>query len=144
MKKLFYLVLSVLLFIACEEIPSKESQEQYDVSKGIGKFNEQNVDISTFDLKRAENGKLISETKCASCHKFSSERLVGPGWKGVTKRRKHYWLMNFITNPDAMIDNDPILAQELEICLTRMPNQNLSDDEARDILEYMRHIDGAR
>ncbi len=45
--------------------------------------------------------------------------------------------MNFITNPDPMIDKDPKLQAQLELCLVRMPNQSLSDDDARNILEFM-------
>jgi hypothetical protein len=53
--------------------------------------------------------------------------------------------MNFITNPDPMIDKDPEVQAQLEICLVRMPNQGLSDDdEARSILEYMRKNDGVK
>src|SRR5690554_1938555 len=79
---------------------------------------------------------------CLSCHKLNDERLVGPGWAGVTERRTPEWIMNFITNPDPMIDKDPELQAQLEVCLVRMPNQNISDDEARQILEFMRKVDG--
>ena len=92
----------------------------------------------------AGKGKDISATKCNSCHKMTDEKLVGPGWKGVTERRTLHWLMNFITNPDPMIDKDPELKAQLELCLVRMPNQNLNDDEARAIVEYMRQNDGAQ
>jgi len=43
-------------------------------------------------------GKGIYEMKCQSCHKLTDERLVGPGWKGVTQRREPHWIMNMITN----------------------------------------------
>ena len=39
---------------------------------------------------------------------------------------------------------DPEVQAQLEICLVRMPNQNLTDDEARHILEYMRQNDSAK
>ena len=52
--------------------------------------------------------------------------------------------MNFITNPDPMIDKDPEAQAMLELCLVRMPNQSLTDDDARAILEYMRKIDGVK
>ena len=52
--------------------------------------------------------------------------------------------MNFISNPDPMIDVDPELQKQLELCLVRMPNQGLNETEARQILEYMREIDGAK
>jgi hypothetical protein len=39
-----------------------------------------------------------------------------------------------------MIDKDPEVQALLEICLVRMPNQNIADEEARSILEFMRKI----
>jgi hypothetical protein len=54
---------------------------------------------------------------------MTDEKLVGPGWKDVTKRRTGEWIMNFITNPDPMIDKDPEAQAMLELCLVRMPNQ---------------------
>ena len=92
----------------------------------------------------ATNGEKISDLKCASCHKMTDEKLVGPGWKGVTTRNKPEWIMNFITNTDAMIDKDPKAQAMLELCMVRMPNQNLSDGDARALLEYMRKIDGVK
>jgi len=52
--------------------------------------------------------------------------------------------MNFITNPDPMIDKDPELQAQLELCLVRMPNQSLSDADARSLLEFMRKNDGVK
>jgi hypothetical protein len=49
--------------------------------------------------------------------------------------------MNFITNPDPMIDKDPEVQSQLEICLVRMPNQSLTDEDARNLLEFMRKND---
>ena len=62
----------------------------------------------------------------------------------MTERRTAHWIMNFITNPDPMIDKDPEVQAQLELCLVRMPNQNLEEQEARDILEYMRQVDGVK
>ena len=52
--------------------------------------------------------------------------------------------MNFMTNTDEMIDKDPKAQAMLEICMVRMPNQSLSDQDARDILEFMRKNDGVK
>lgn len=118
--------------------------ESYDPKRGEGKFSAENVTLGALDAAMAGKGESIAGTKCTSCHKLSDERLVGPGWKGVTERRAPHWIMNFITNPDAMIDKDPEVQAQLEICLVRMPNQNLADEEARAIVEFMRKNDGAK
>lgn len=157
MKKLFVLLVSSVLFVACgkkensSENFSKPSDQEvmesstpsYDPNRGEGKF--ENIELgATLDKTMAENGKKVSEVKCASCHKMTDEKLVGPGWKGVTERRNAAWIMNFVTNPDPMIDKDPELQAQLEICLVRMPNQGVSDEEARNIVEYMRENDGVK
>ncbi|MBX3163013.1 MAG: cytochrome c [Bacteroidetes bacterium] len=118
--------------------------DDYDPNRGEGKFDESNVEAGALNMAMAEKGEAISGTKCLSCHKLSDEKLVGPGWEGVTERRSLHWIMNFITNPDPMIDKDPEVQAQLELCLVRMPNQNLADEEAREIVEFMRKNDGVK
>lgn len=89
-------------------------------------------------------GKSIYDTKCSACHRLTSERLVGPGWAGVTQKRKPVWIMNMITNVDIMLETDAEAQKMLEECLVRMPNQNVSQEDARNILEFMRHNDGEK
>lgn len=115
----------------------------YDPNRGEGKFTK--VDIpEKLDEAMAGNGEKIYGVKCSSCHKTTDEKLVGPGWKGVTGRHTAEWIMNFVTNTDAMINKDPKAQAMLEICLVRMPNQNLADDEARALYEFMRKNDGVK
>ncbi len=129
--------------------PNGESKNpntsSYDPNRGEGKFTNENVVIgASLDATMAASGEAIVGTKCTSCHKLTSEKLVGPGWQGVTERRKPAWIMNFITNPDPMIDKDPAVQASLELCLVRMPNQSLTDDDARHVLEFMRKNDGVK
>ena len=99
---------------------------------------------ATVDATLAANGEKVYGVKCSSCHKLTEEKLVGPGWKGVTSRHSAEWIMNFITNTDDMLNKDPKAQAQLEICLVRMPNQNLSDDDARALYEFQRKNDGAK
>lgn len=109
--------------------------------KGIGPH--QNVELThPLDETMVTAGKSSYEVKCQSCHKLTDERLVGPGWKGVTDRRTPEWIMNFTTNVDEMIEKDTAAQRMLEECLVRMPNQNLGETEARSVLEFMRKNDG--
>jgi len=161
MKKIIPLVTVLLLLAACggkkenkenEYNPSATATDtekpagdasSYDPNRGEGKYDK--VDLgASLDQTMATEGEKVAGVKCTSCHKTTDEKLVGPGWKGVTERRKPEWIMNFITNPDPMIDKDPEVQAQLEICLVRMPNQGLNDAEARNILEYMRKIDGVK
>ena len=161
MKKFFVITGCVLFIIACSNnadkkesssaTDNKESAGQsseakkaeLDAKRGIGKFT--NVEVSpTLDQTMAAAGQTVYDVKCASCHKLSDERLVGPGWKDVTKRRTAEWIMNFSTNPDEMLDKDPEAQAMLEICMVRMPNQSLTDADARNVFEFMRKNDGVQ
>lgn len=132
---------------ATTETPKETSGSapSYDPNRGEGKFNTDNVTLgASLDDAMATKGGAIANTKCIACHKMTGEKLVGPGWLGVTQRRTPYWIMNFITNPDPMIDKDPAVQALLELCMVRMPNQNLEDKDAREILEFMRKNDGVK
>ncbi|MEQ8424977.1 MAG: cytochrome c [Cyclobacteriaceae bacterium] len=112
-----------------------------DPTKGIGAVK--NVTLKTpLEQDRVDRGLAIYEMKCSACHKLDDKRVVGPGWKDVTKNRKPEWIMNMITNVDVMLDKDPEAQKLLELCLMRMPNQNMSIGDARDVLEFMRKNDG--
>jgi len=91
-----------------------------------------------------KNGKSTYELKCQSCHKLTDERLVGPGWAGVTKKREPHWIMNMITNVEMMLETDPEAQKLLEQCMVRMPNQNITKEQAREVLEFMRSNDGVK
>lgn len=161
MKRLLFLISVITLLSSCGGDKPKETSSgtnpyatsetttggnpKYDPNRGEGKWSAENVAIgATLDATMATSGEKIQAVKCSSCHKLTNEKLVGPGWKGVTQRRKAEWIMNFITNPDPMIEKDPAVQAQLELCLVRMPNQNLSDTEAREVLEFMRKNDGVQ
>ena len=99
LKKLAFAVLTLALF-SCggdkktDSIPSASTTEttttestsgtsSYDPKRGLGPH--ENVDVSKFDPAMAASGKKIADVKCTSCHKPTEEKLVGPGWKGVTQ-----------------------------------------------------------
>ncbi|MEO6961128.1 MAG: cytochrome c [Puia sp.] len=110
-------------------------------SKGIGRFKDVQL-THPLNQGMVAKGESIFEAKCIACHKLTDEKLVGPGWKGVTDRRTPEWIMNFTTNTQVMLDKDLVAQQEMVTCLVRMPNQDLNDDQARQILEFMRKNDG--
>lgn len=156
MKKLFVICFLALFVLACAGAGNDDSAQNsnqeagvapdpaaYDPNRGEGKFTEVKLD-EKLDGAMALRGEKLADLKCTSCHKLSDEKLVGPGWAGVTTRHKPEWIMNFMTNTDAMIDKDPKVQAMLEICMVRMPNQNLSDTDAREILEFLRKNDGVK
>jgi cytochrome c2 len=155
-KKILLTILSGAIFfsVACNSNDkTKESATSADSSttstatnegtnpKGIGPH--QNVQLThPLDEKMIAEGQNVYNLKCGSCHKLTNEKLVGPGWKGVTDRRTPEWIMNFVTNTEEMLEKDTAAQNLLEICLVKMPNQSLAENDARSILEFMRKNDG--
>ena len=146
MKKMSLFVLVLFLLGACSSGNQSESSnttspkevvpKSIAEGKGIGEITEVKLN-NPLDVEMVKRGKAISEMKCAACHRFTDQRVVGPGWAGVTTRRKPEWIMNMITNVEMMLEKDPAAQEMLAECLTRMPNQNLSIGDARDVLEFI-------
>lgn len=122
---------------------STEQSKMLAEGKGIGEIKA--VEVKTpLEGERITRGEAIYKMKCSACHRLDEKRLVGPGWKDVTHRRKPEWIMNMVTNVDVMLERDDEANKLLQLCLTRMPNQNVSVGDARDVLEYMRKNDGEK
>jgi mono/diheme cytochrome c family protein len=119
-----------------EEAPKEAADVDPMKNKGIGPIS--SVSLGEIDADLAAKGESEFKTKCTACHKIS-KRHIGPGLKGVTERRSPEWIMNMILNPEGMVQKDPIAKQLLvEYNGAPMANQNLTEDEARAILEYFR------
>jgi hypothetical protein len=146
-------ILSALAFLfSCQEgvktdektVPVEDLTKNQTEVHGP-ELKESDINIThPLDQTMVTEGKATYELKCQSCHKLTTEKLVGPGWKDVTVRRKPLWIMNMITNVDMMLESDPEAQKLLEQCMVRMPNQNLSKDQARQVLEFMRSNDGEK
>ncbi|MCF8237304.1 MAG: c-type cytochrome [Saprospiraceae bacterium] len=155
MKKRFLLYLLPLgLLTACgggdetadnsDNSPAAQSMIEDDAPadpKGIGEIKHVELN-SPLDADLIAKGSAIYDLKCSACHKLTGMRVVGPGWKGVTDRRTPEWIMNMTLNVDVMLDEDPAAQALLKECLVRMPNQNLTEEDARSILEFMLKNDG--
>lgn len=143
---------ALVVIVACGEGVQKDEKpvDVQELTKNQpevhgNEVKESDITLGTpLDQKMVTSGKGIYELKCQSCHRLTEEKLVGPGWKGVTQKRKPVWIMNMITNVDMMLETDPEAQKLLEQCMVRMPNQNISKDEARSVLEFMRSNDGEK
>lgn len=146
----FYGLLLVLLlgFTACggsEPSPdtagaSPSTQEaglsQVQLEKGIGPI--QHVELgAAIDAALAAQGEAIFTTKCAACHKLD-ERYVGPTLGQVLSRRTPEFVMNMMLNPDEMVQQHPEVKALLAQYFTPMPNQQLTEADARAVLEFLR------
>lgn len=108
-------------------------------NKGVGPIT--NVTFADeIDTEMAARGEAKFNAVCTACHMVEG-RMIGPGMKGVYERRSPEWVMNMILNPNGMLKEDPIAKALLkEYNNAIMLNQNLSEDEARDLAEYLRTL----
>ena len=108
------------------------------LNKGIGPIT--SVEMGALNPEMAAEGELIYVEKCSACHK-ATEKYIGPAPVGIFERRSPEWVMNMILNPEQMVKEDPIAKELLKQYLSPMANQNLTEEEARKILEYFRTLD---
>lgn len=108
---------------------------QAQLEKGIGPIT--SVDVSALDAALAAQGEQVFTVKCSACHKMA-DRYVGPPLGTVASERSPEFIMNMILNPEEMIQKHPDVKAMLGQFMTPMPNQHLTEDEARAVLEYLR------
>src|SRR5262245_54720102 len=109
----------------------------FQVEHGIGPITAPVVLSQAVDKSMAKSGQDVFELKCSACHKMD-ERYVGPALGGVIGRRSPAFVMNMALNPQGMMEKHPVTKKLLAEYLTAMPNLNLSRDEARQVVEYLR------
>ena len=159
MKTLAPIILLSLMIISCGEKGKKESkgfevnrkkttsseaQASQEVpvdmnNKGIGPISSYTFS-SEINTDMAEAGKSIYNSKCTACH-MAEMRMIGPALKGIYERRSSEWVLNLLLNPMEMLKEDPIAKALLkEYNNMIMTNQNLSEEDARALLEYLRTL----
>jgi cytochrome c2 len=146
------IVATTLLISSCGNTEKKAENESSEPPKsmtadvpkddgqGVGKFKD--ITLAQLDEKIAAQGKIVFDSKCSACHNPTGVKKVGPGLKGVTERRKPAWILNQITNPAEMTQKDPTSKALLAQYLTQMTFQDVTDDQAKSILEFLRQNDG--
>jgi mono/diheme cytochrome c family protein len=125
---------------SAKQTTSTTSAEEDLANLGIGPITTVNIG-DEIDETMANRGKEVYNNLCTACHKMD-KKFVGPSMSGVTERRSPEWIMNMILNPEEMIKKDPIAKRLLiENNMAVMANQNVSEEDARAILEYFRSND---
>lgn len=146
---LFSLFSAVMLLVACGESPSQDPSKfgstkptgglsAFEVENGIGPVKAK-LTLDKIDPALVIKGKTIFDSKCAACHKLD-DRYVGPAQRDVTKRRSAEYIINMMMNPEEMYKKHPEAKKMLAEYMTQMPNQNITMDEARAVLEYFRQV----
>ena len=125
---------------ATKKETTKKEEATYDLSnKGIGPVKSLELPAE-IDQAMADNGAAVFKSKCTACHKIG-KKFIGPAPNGIFKKRSPEWVMNMILNPDEMVQKDPIAkALLMEYNGSPMANQNLTEEEARSVVEYFRTL----
>ena len=153
----YYLTVLALIFFACgggqskidqikaqtaipEPTSLEEAEQNWQDYAGVGPIAASYSLPETIDQALADSGQKIYEAKCTACHK-TDKRFIGPAPKDILTRRTPSWVLNMILNPEEMVQKDP-LARQLLIAYNGSPmaNQNLTEEEARAVLEYFRTL----
>lgn len=140
-------LLIIVFFIGCGESEKKTDAPADDQTTqgGLSAFETENgigpvkakLTLSAIDNEKVTMGSKIFEQKCFSCHRLD-QRLVGPPLREVTKRRTPEFILNMMLNPLEMQAKHPVAKQLLAEYLTQMTFQNISMEEAFQILDYLR------
>lgn len=109
---------------------------EWQLEHGIGPITS-NITLEAVNTELAQQGQAIFDVKCAPCHKID-ERYIGPPLGGVVKRRTPEFIMNMMLNPDEMVKKHPEAQKLLAKYLAPMTYQNVSEADARALLEYLR------
>ncbi|HMC02242.1 MAG TPA: cytochrome c [Flavobacteriaceae bacterium] len=120
-----------------ENLPASKKVDL--ANKGIGPIT--SVTLSPeIDQAMVSHGAEVYKKMCTACHR-PDKKFIGPAPSGILERRSPEWIMNMILNPEEMVQKDP-LAKELLIEFNGSPmaNQNLTEEEARAVLEYFRTL----
>ncbi|WP_298894488.1 cytochrome c [uncultured Psychroserpens sp.] len=119
---------------------SVKASEKVDLTnKGVGPITSLTLNDG-IDQALATEGAEVFKKMCTACHR-PNKKFIGPAPSGILERRTPEWVMNMILDPEGMVKNDP-LAKELLIEFNGSPmaNQNLTEEEARAVLEYFRTL----
>ena len=134
----------IAFFASCKGDKEKKSES------GVGETKKEVVQAQQEKPKAtppineelADKGEELFKTKgCIACHTIGKGRLTGPDLAGVTQRRNLEWVEKWILHPEVMVENDPIAREMLATYLVKMPNQNVTLEEAKAIIMYLREED---
>ncbi|HHP7241924.1 MAG TPA: c-type cytochrome [Cyclobacteriaceae bacterium] len=147
MKILNFLVFIIfsLLIISCGGPKQSGQSEETSATETTDELPKGTIKYVTIDdpldEEMVSQGKEIYENQCTTCHHLTEEEMVGPGWAGITNRRHPDWIMNMIINVNLMVEVDSLAHSLLQKAKVKMPDQRLSVDQARSVLEFMRQND---
>jgi len=121
--------------------PNPDQKNEYgltdfEMNYGIGPIKKR-LFLPQINKAFVNKGEQVFKMKCAPCHKLD-ERYIGPAQRYATERRPPEYIMNMMLNPDEMVKRHPEAKKLLAEYLSPMTNQNVTEEDARNVLEYLR------
>jgi protein SCO1/2 len=85
-------------------------------------------------------GQAMYKKICTGCHTIGVGDRVGPDLRGVTERRDRNWLISFLRDPPGMLARNDPAAREMaaKFEAVRMPNLRLSEQDAADLISFLK------
>jgi len=120
---------------------AEEKSTYVSPDKGIGPVTE--IKLGPIDTTMAARGEELFGSKCVTCHRLDKKKL-GPPLRNVVKDRPPEFIMNMMLNTDEMEKKDDEVKKMIEQYMVYMTPQELTQKQARDILEYLRSIAGQK
>ena len=125
--------------VEANKTTTKPSETIDLTNKGVGPIKSLTLPAE-IDQAMAAKGADVYKKMCTACHR-PDKKFIGPAPKGVMERRTPEWIMNMILDPEGMVKNDPLAkALLIEFNGAPMANQNLTEEDARAVLEYFRTL----
>ncbi|MGA2298701.1 MAG: cytochrome c [FCB group bacterium] len=124
-------ILAVALICTTLMLTGKESPKD----KGIGPIKD--LKLGEIDKTLLPKGRSLFNEKCIVCHSLDSKK-VGPPLRNVAKDQTPEFIMNLLVNTLEMQQKDEHIKQLISQYKVVMVDYKLSQDQARELLEYLR------
>ena len=111
---------------------------QYPDDNGIGPIKD--ITLGAIDPKLVIVGKNIFNTKCIACHDLDQKK-IGPPLRNITKNNTPAYIMNYLLNTTEMQKKDSLLEKLVDEYKILMPDQQLTQNDARAVFEYFRSVE---
>jgi mono/diheme cytochrome c family protein len=145
--RILILLLVALVYTGCgngeeadRRTDTREAEPEltdFELEHGIGPVTDR-LDIGDLDVERARRGADIFDRRCTACHRMG-RRFVGPPLGEVTEMRSPEFIINFILNPEEMTNRHPVGQELLQDYMTIMPYQNVTKEQAIEIVDFLRY-----
>lgn len=92
------------------------------------------------------SGEEIYSKMCMSCHSLTDKVLMGPGFQGLSERRKEEWIIQWVKDSQGMIKGGDADAAKLFAEFNNVPMPGfpqLTDQEIKDFIAYAKSQEAA-